>query len=255
MYRFFVDLLEPFLVLYVLTALMLANLWRKPAESRRRLLLVTVPFLGLTLLCTPAISYFALGSLEWLYPPCADRPEDVKAIVVLSGGMRPPDGVRKQPELKESTLCRCLQAARLYRQGEPCLVVASGGKVDPAGPGPTLAEAMRDFLLRHGVAQGDLLIEDRSRTTYENAAETAKLLRRRVIGKVVLVTDALHLLRAQRCFEAQGIEVVPSGCRYRATRLRWSLFSFLPSAGAARGTQEALHEWLGIVWYRLHGRI
>lgn len=254
MYRFLADFLQPFLLLYLLTGLALANLWRKRTETRGRLLLVTLPFLGLIVICTPAVAYLALGSLEWRYPPQYDRPDDVEAIVVLGGAMWPPDELRLRAELGQDTLYRCLHAARLYRQGKPCLVVVSGGIVEPDTPGPTLAELMHDFLREQGVAEADLLVEDKSRSTYENAVGTRTLLRQRGIDKILLVTDATHLRRAQRCFRAQGFEVTPSGCRYRATSFEWSPFEFLPSPHAARHVQQVAHEWLGMAWYRLTGK-
>jgi len=256
MYRLVVDLFEPFTLLFLLTALAVANLWRKRLETRRRLLLVVVPLLALAMLCTPALAYLALGSLEWRYPPRHnERPHEAEAVVVLSGGIWLPDDVRVRTELAEDTLYRCLHAARLYRQGGPCLVVLSGGKVDPRRPGLTLASAMHDFLLEQGIPESDMLIEDQSRTTYENAVQTAELLGKRGIEKIVLVTEATHLLRGELCFRAQGLEVTPSGCRYRATSLNWSPSKLLPDAGAARDVQRAAHEWVGLAWYRLHGRI
>ena len=126
---------------------------------------------------------------------------------------------------------------------------------NPRTPGPTCAEAMRDFLVDQGVAESDLLIEDQSRTTYENAVNTAKLLKARGIERVILVTDAVHMRRAHACFVAQGVDVLPSGCDYQATRFDWSVFTFIPRPGAARDVQRVAHEWIGIVWYRMHGRI
>jgi len=243
------------LILYLLTALALVNLWRKRAESRRRLLLVSVPFVGLTLVCTPAVSHLAVGTLEWWYPPSYTRPPEVEAIVVLSSEMRAPDESGLEAELGEESLYRCLHAAKLYRRGRPCPVLVSGGKVDPTTPGPTLAELMRDLLLELGVAEDDLILEDRSRNTYENALQSASLLREREIETVQLVADAVDLVRAELCFRKQGLKVVPSGCNYRATAWRWRLFGFLPSPGAAKCIERVTHEWLGIAWYRLRGRI
>jgi len=134
-------------------------------------------------------------------------------------------------------------------------VLVSGGKVDPTTPGPTLAELMRDLLLELGVAEDDLILEDRSRNTYENALQSASLLREREIETVQLVADAVDLVRAELCFRKQGLKVVPSGCNYRATAWRWRLFGFLPSPGAAKCIERVTHEWLGIAWYRLRGRI
>jgi uncharacterized SAM-binding protein YcdF (DUF218 family) len=91
--------------------------------------------------------------------------------------------------------------------------------------------------------------------THENAVESARLLRERGIRKVLLITDATHLWRAERCFLAQGIEVVPCGAYYRTIDFEWSEWKFLPNARAARNTSRVLHEWLGLIWYRLRGWI
>ena len=79
---------------------------------------------------------------------------------------------------------------------------------------------------------------------------SSKLLKDRGIKQVVLVTDAASLLRAERCFQRQGVEVISSGCRYRALNgFPFSLTSFVPSIEAAEDLSEAWHEGLGLVWY------
>jgi uncharacterized SAM-binding protein YcdF (DUF218 family) len=255
MYYLATELLQPFVLLYLLMVLLLLGLWRKWREHRRLLLGLTLAFLLLTLCSLPAVNYLALGSLEWSYPPLQQAPEDAQAIVVLAGYIRPADDVRSEPELGEDTLYRCLRAAELYRQGKRRPVVVSGGAVDAAWSGPLIAPHMRDFLVQLGVSSGDVIVEDQSRTTWENAVQTQKLLQPLGIAKVVLVTDAAHLPRAVRCFRKQGLDVTPCGCRYRATSFRASLPAFLPDPAAAGGLLEAWHEWLGLAWYWLHGRI
>ena len=255
MYRLLTDLAQPAFLLALLALLAFANLWRKRRESRRRLLLLAVPLLLLSICSTPLVCYLALGSLEWSYPPLEEPPDDVQAIVVLAGRLNLLDDAGTQVELGEDTLYRCLRAADLYRRGKPRPVLVSGGKVDPTSPGPSLAAAMREFLRGQGVADNDLIVEDVSRTTYENAVESGHLLAERGIRKIALVTDAAHLRRAVGCFRKQGLEVVPCGCRYRAAHLEWSAWTFLPNASAARGFQEAWHEWLGTVWYRLRAKM
>jgi uncharacterized SAM-binding protein YcdF (DUF218 family) len=114
---------------------------------------------------------------------------------------------------------------------------------------------MRDFLRDQGLSGADLIVEDQSRTTYENAVECRKLLEERRIRKVVLVTDAVHMFRALRSFRKQGIVAVPSACHHRATEFGWTIWDILPSAGAVGNHQRALHEWLGFVWYWAKGRV
>jgi uncharacterized SAM-binding protein YcdF (DUF218 family) len=254
MHRFWIDiLLQPFLVLLMLAGLGVLNLWRRRVETRRRLLLAAVPVVSLILVSTRAVAYFAVGSLEWPYPESHLRPEGADAIVVLSGYLRPPTRTFPKARLGADTLNRCLHAAELYSQGPRCLVVVSGGRMEEDKPGPTLAEAMADFLTHHGVAREDLLRETRSRSTYENAAETWKLLEPRGIRRIVLVTDAMHLRRAEECFRSRGFDVLPSGCDYRASEFEGWPTDFLPSVGAVGDMQRVLHEWVGIIYYRVRG--
>jgi uncharacterized SAM-binding protein YcdF (DUF218 family) len=255
MYQLISLILQPFSLLFVLTLLACANLWRARTEKRSRLLLLTLPLLGLTTLCMPPVGYLALGSLEWQYPLQREYPTDVGAIVVLAGGIIPPDQVQRRAELTSSTLYRCLHAREIYQEAIRRPILVSGGQVDPSEPGPSHAEAMRDFLVELGVSPADLIVEDRSRTTYENGVESAKLLRQRGVRRVILVTDATHMIRAVGVFRKQGIDPIPSGSRYRATNYDFSLSDLVPDFSTAHACQEAFHEWLGILWYRLSGKM
>jgi uncharacterized SAM-binding protein YcdF (DUF218 family) len=248
-------LLEPFTLFYLLLLVALLNLWRKPRPPRRRLLLLTGAFAGLTGACCPLVAYLALGSLEWRYLPLEHRPADAQAIVVLSSGVLPPDGPRTQPELDHDSILRCQHAARLYHQGPPCKLIVSGGKVHPEEPGPAEARVMADFLVQLGVKEADLLIEDQSRSTYENAVQSTHLLKQSGIDKAVLVTDAVDMYRAMCCFRKQGAALTPSPCHFRATSFKCGVLDFIPNAGAARNWQRVAHEYLGTLWYWLHGRI
>jgi uncharacterized SAM-binding protein YcdF (DUF218 family) len=248
-------LLNPFLMLVLLITVLQFSVWRRPTEHSRRTKLLTGLIAGLYLYSTPAFAHLFLGTLEWKYPPLLQRPADAQAIVALSGGIHPPDDVKPRARLGSSTLKRCIRAAELYHEGPPCKVILTGGKVDPDRLGPTLAVAMREFLLDLGIPENDILIEQQSRSTYENALMTAPLLKENNLNSILLVTDATHLRRSVRCFEALGIKVVPAGCCYRSTTFRWSPFNFLPSVSAVQSNQEAFHEWVGLAWYKLRGHI
>ncbi len=255
MYRFVTELIQPYPLLFLIGLAALAGLWRNRCASRRLLLAVTIPFVLLAILSLPAVAHLALGSLEWRYPPSLERPEHVDAIVVLAGGALGPDATLPWSEPAEDTIYRCLHAAQLYHRGKPCLVVASGGKVEPDATGPTLAEVMHDYLREMGVAEEDVALEDRSTSTFENAVESCELLRKRGCRQAILVTDATHLERSLRSFRKQGFECIASGCRYRATEFKWRAEDFLPNPDAARNVRSVCHEWLGLVWYWLKDRI
>ena len=224
------------------------------AEGRGWLWLLTAAIVVLTAVNMPAVANLALGSLEWRCPPQKVRPGDVEAIVVLCGYVHANNDLSGEMELGPDTLCRCLHAARLYRQGRPCPVIVSGGKGTGA-EGPTMAETMRDFLLTQGVAGHDIVLEDRALSGYENAVETAKVMAQRGIGKIMLVTSAAHMPRAAGCFRGQGVDMVASPCDYEAERFRFAARNFWPNAEAGRKFQMAMREWMGLGWYWMRGRI
>src|SRR6516165_3420864 len=107
---------QPFTPLCLLALLAVANLWRGRRESRVRLLLVTLPFAALVLVCLPVVSNLCLWSLECWSPPLKQRPPGVEAIIVLGGGVQPTTPWQEKPELSEGTYFRCQGAMDLYRR-------------------------------------------------------------------------------------------------------------------------------------------
>ena len=144
------------------------------------------------------MSYVALLSLEWAYPPEMLPTDRGQAIVVLSGGMRIYDASQKHVEPGCETAARCIHAADVYHRGPRRPVLVSGGK-EPTGDGPTLADVMRELLVKLGVDPADIVTEGAATSTFENAKLCEKLLRRRGIHRIVLVTDAAHMRRRVAC--------------------------------------------------------
>lgn len=247
--------LQPLTLLLLLLGLGLVVLWRKRQAGRRLLLLLTLPFCALVAITIPAVAYLMLGTLEWRYPPLKGRPSDAQAIVVLSGGIYGPDRVRLAPDLAPDTLYRTLHAAEVYHRGPPCPVIVTGGSLDPKPIDPPVAPSMRDLLVRLGVPPSDIHLEGRAKTTYENAVESRKILQSLGVRKILLVTEATHMERSVRTFRKQGIEVVPAPCHHIATQFRFEPDWFLPKADAIVQTLSVVHEWLGMAWYRLSGKM
>jgi uncharacterized SAM-binding protein YcdF (DUF218 family) len=249
-------LLHPTFLLYIALGLGIANLWRGRKESRGRLLWVTVPFLLLSVACTRASQYLMHVALEWPYRLLKAVPGDAQAIVVLSGAVRGVDGTLREPELGTDTLYRCLHAARLHEKARSLPILVSGGPIEASRsyPATSIAQLMRGFLVGQGVADASLIVEGRSRNTYENAVESSKLLRERGIRRIVLVTDAEHMFRASACFRKQGMEVTPSPVR-PTERILNNLDDYLPHFREAGDLESSVFEWEKIVYYWLRGRL
>ena len=248
------DLLRPSVLLFLFLGLAIANLWRKRREGRGRLLAVTVPYVVLYLMFMPGVAYLMLRPLEGPYPPTVKLAERPEVLVVLSGYMyAPDDGDRDRIELGVDTLIRCMHALKIYRKFGGCPILVAGGHSIGAPQGPHLGETMRDFFIQNGVKPADLIVENESNNTHENASESAGLLRARGFERIVLVTDSMHMRRAAWCFEKLGFEVVPAACNSYTGRFRHSWTSYLPSPRGAMRFLEALHEWLGLAYYKLRG--
>ena len=94
--------------------------------------------------------------------------------------------------------------------------------------------------------------ETESHTTYENAKYSAQILKAEGIYSIYLVTHALHMKRSVASFEKFGFKVFPSPTAFNSSsRQGMGLAHFLPSSKALNHTTEALHEWVGMLWYRL----
>jgi len=127
------------------------------------------------------------------------RPSD--AIVVLGAAQY--DG-RPSPVLK----ARLDHALVLWNQGLAPHVILTGGK----GSGDTTTEAAvgRAYLLRHGVPDSALLLENEGRSTAESLGGVAELLTTRQLGEVILVSDPFHMMRLQILSWRHHLRAVPS---------------------------------------------
>ncbi len=129
-----------------------------------------------------------------------DSPAQADAIVVLGAA------VIGDCEPNLNSLRRAIHGARLFRAKRAPVLVLSGGA---ASEGCPVAAAMMAFAGELGVPDAKMFVESRSRTTRENAEQTAPLLRARQASRILLVTDRLHMRRAKGVFEQYGFTVEP----------------------------------------------
>jgi len=172
-------------------------------------------------------------------------------MVVLAGGLYVHDASQPEDLPNSETYLRCSYASWLYQHWRALPIVASGGPTE----GVVHADVMARVLAEQGVPADRIWLERRSRSTYENALYSAALLRAKGIRRIALVTEAQHMLRAELCFRRQGLTVVPAPCSYRYLKFKASLPQFFPSAKAIGYNEDNAHEWAGLIWYKLTGRI
>ncbi len=235
-------LLIPFNLL-ILFGVGIVLLPRRPRLGRN---LILIAWLTLWTLSTPVISASLLQSLEKTPPLQLDQlPTDVDAIIVLGGGTYCNAPEYGQDTVSTDALERLRYAAELHRRtGKPILV--TGGKL-----ANTIAEAafMKETL-EHDFRVPVRWLEDQSHDTMENARFSAVVLTGQGIQRIFLVTHAWHMPRAQAAFEKAGFQVVPAPTKF-TTHCRWTPLVLLPNSSALTVSANALHEWIGLLWYQV----
>ena len=133
-----------------------------------------------------------------------------------------------------------VEAARLHRQ-TALPVLASGGDGEAA--------AIKNYLEK-SLQTPVKWTEINSLNTEQNARFSAAILAKAQVRKIILVTHALHMRRAQAIFVDQGFEVVPAPTDFSAwPELRWR--ELLPSSEGRKLAKSALHEVFGLAFYKL----
>ena len=234
-----------------LLLLLLAAWWLRRRAPRLALLCFCLGFGGLWLMSLPLVVEQAARALE----PASALPaaewsqlgQRAEVIVVLGAGRERGDPAWGEdvPSLQGSERVR--YAARLARaSGLPLLT--SGGL--HYGLPPSEAAIMADSLQRdHGLAVR--WREEASRTTWENAQDSARLLAPSGIKRVVLVTQASHMLRARWCFERAGFSVVMAPVGFLGVPNARPFGGWLPESKALWQSGLLLNEALGRLLYPL----
>jgi uncharacterized SAM-binding protein YcdF (DUF218 family) len=173
------------------------------------------------ILCSKAGAVLLVAALESRAVPFPSphQATNAKAIVVLGGGTE-----------------RDWHAARLQREtGLPLLV--SGVE----------ATAMAKKITQQWATPIEWM-EESSQTTEENGDFSSKILKQHGIRRILLVTDAHHMLRAQIIFRHDGMEVIPVPVTFTKHQ-KLSMADFLPSSEGIKQSRSARHELLGLLWF------
>ena len=212
-----------------------------------RVLLVTGVLL-LYLFSLPLVSHGLMGALQKDYWPPGDtaRFDDAKAIVVLGAGYRAGADEYSGVTVNDLALVRLRYAAHLHRQTGLPVLATGGGPEDRAPEAKWMAEVLEEY----GVAP--IFREEQARDTWGNAHYSAELLDGLGIRRVALVTHAHHMPRAVWSFRQAGVDVIPAPTgAFVPEDTTLGPGSLRPQAHALYASWLAMHEYLGLAWYRL----
>lgn len=160
------------------------------------------------------------------------------AVIVLGGG----------------SVERALRAFWIYRAGKAPRILISGGNLPWSSLAVPEAQRIANLFVELGAPRSALVLEAKSRTTRENAVNTAAIFKDNGWRTGLLVTSVTHMPRALAAFRKAGLDVVPAPSEiFGGPPKVDSLLDLLPDAGALSWTTSAIKEMVGLLVYRYRG--
>lgn len=192
--------------------------------------------------------------LETRFPPYNEDGQPPDGIIVLGGSVDENlSGVLGRVTLADAAerLTAPIALRRLYPKAR---IVFTGGTAALRGSQYTEAGTVQKFWREVGLDQGDILYEDKSRNTFENAVFTRDLVKPQPGERWLLVTSAMHMPRSVGIFRKTGFPVIAYPVDFRTAG---EVFNFALPRHASRNlslAEFATHEWIGLAAYWLTGK-
>jgi uncharacterized SAM-binding protein YcdF (DUF218 family) len=210
-------------------------------------------FVGVIILiiCSmPIVSGKMIAYLESDYE--LNRPSEIStadAIVVLSGMIKT---IKTKDSLDyewSEAVDRFFAGIDLFKLNKAPTLIFTRGKV-PWSIGLPEGEFLREEAIKLGIPKKNILLTE----NVENTDQEAKAIKKLFSidnPKIILVTSAFHMPRAQLVFEAAGINVIPFPVDFKTGAGKLTFMSFIPSAGSFASTNFFVREMIGRTYYNL----
>ena len=207
--------------------------------------LIFTSMLSLYLLSTPWIASRLISPLEEQYPattPQFVRESGAQALVLLGGGYFGESVEYADTAIGPYFAERLRYTAWLANQTGLPVIISSGKSDAPA--------AARILKAQYGV--DTIAVDDRSWNTLDNARNTALLLKQFDYHRIAVITHGWHMPRAMWSFSEAGIEglAAPMGLTHSSSQPD-KVRSWYPYSIALLRSDKAIHEYAGLMWYRI----
>ena len=204
----------------------------------------------LVIFSMPIISGKLIAYLESDYELIKpSKVESADAVVVLSGMVKTIQTKNGLDYEWGEAADRIFAGIDLFNSNKAPVLILTGGKV-PWSIGVPEGEYLRDVAIKLGVPKKDILITE----NVENTNQEAKAIKKLLLldnPKIILVTSAFHMPRAQLVFEAAEINVIPFPVDFRIVAQKITFMSFIPSADSFKETSFFVREMIGRAYYNL----
>lgn len=193
-------------------------------------------------------------ALEDRFPHPSADPASVECLIVLGGGFTNDVDTRRGGYNINDAGDRFVEVLRLANKYPAMRIIVSGG--DGFITGGYLGDAViaERMFTSFGINRDRILQDGASRTTFENANNTKKLLESQGLSSCLLVTSGFHMPRSVGLFRKLGIDVIPWVTDYRSVGDEHLRFDISQPETNASLLAIATKEWIGMLGYYAAGR-
>ncbi len=155
-----------------------------------------------------------------------------------------------------ATADRFIQTEKLYHQGIIKRIVVTGGSGSLMQNEPVEADFIVQELIASGVKETDIIRENKSKNTFENAVFTKQILDSlKLQPPYVLISSASHLNRAIKVFTKANLAVVAYPSAFEVIETKMSFIdALIPDITQLIYWKYIIKEMIGVLVYSLTGK-
>ena len=235
----------------IILLLILISIWagsnKKLSKTKKWIIwgvTIVISYLSTTLAVTKSI----LINLESFAPKKTISSSDYDAIAVLTGGINRGFFEDSSSKVGEQFLKRIISGLGLYESSKKPLIILGGKTLKNE---PAESETAERILIELGVPKEKIILDIKSKTTYENMIELAKIINKYKFKRVVLVTSAIHMKRSIEVAQKMGIPITAYPSAY-LTDDHIHFEDLLPTQKNIKINAILLYELLGNIKYSLY---
>ncbi len=244
------NLILPLPVFWIFILLAFVQYMRKKKTSFR--IFVIFSALWLLVISTPLVPNLLVRNLENQYnvfsPEYLQNTKRPVNILVLGGGSTNDKRLPANSQLAESSVARLSEGIRIHRLFPGSTLITSGYAGKSNNTPHAIVSAKAAMLL--GVDSASIKSQETPENTWQEA-----LIYKQMFGDsadLVLVTSAIHIPRAMYLFRKAGLNPIAAPADFMIkNRKRKSISYWFPSAKNIEKMEGAIHEYVGLLWYRM----
>jgi len=231
---------------FAITLLLLSIIAFKKGSKRVYFWLTAISFIVLF------ISSYRYITNTLLYPiehskislPYKIDSKSIKYIHILGSGYSDDTTLPISSRLSESGLKRVLEGYFQYKKYPHSKLIITGYRY--INTNVTYTQVAVELLQKLGVPRGDIIATDKTKDTEEEAKFAHS-----IVGEqnYILVTSASHMKRALYIMMKYNLHPIPIKTDYHSSKKNHLLI--FPNPMAMRDSQTALHEYIGLLWYKI----